>query len=173
MGAKAIREFDINIVRLDNKTYNYDFELSRPFFAAIPDSLIEDGKGKAFLILDKSETMIQLQFTIELVTELICDVSLEKFEHTIKTNKRIIIKFGQEDAELSEDVMVIASNTQELNVASFIYEFICLEIPMKKVHPKLRESDRPDLVYSSESEESNTEEIDPRWAALKNLKEQK
>jgi len=173
MGNQALREFDINIVNLENRIYSYEYELTRAFFEAHPDSLIEDGKGKAYLELDKSETMLQLKFTIDLWTELTCDVSLEKFDYHIESSDRLIIKFGQEDIELSEDVLVIAQGTQAINVASIIHEFVILQIPMKKIHPDLRDKDRPDLIYTSKVEEENKNEVDPRWAALEKLKKQK
>ena len=159
------------MVRLENKTHHFDFELADSFFNLFPESILKSGKGKAFLDLIKSETMMQLEFTIELDTELTCDISLEDFSHQIETEKSIIVKFGEQAEELSEDVIVISQGTQILNVSSYIYEFLNLEVPMKKIHPKLRDKDRPDLVYTDETETEEDDTIDPRWEALKKLKE--
>ena len=46
---------------------------------------------------------------------------------------------------------------------------------MKRIHPDINDEERPDIVYSSgeqEQEETEEQEIDPRWAALKNLKQE-
>ena len=62
-----------------------------------------------------------------------------------------------------------------------MFEFIGLEIPMKKLHPRYSEEDDEEkdddvlLIYSSEEkdqteDQENEEMIDPRWASLKKLK---
>jgi uncharacterized metal-binding protein YceD (DUF177 family) len=78
--------------------------------------------------------------------------------------------------------MVIPRDTQKLNVASIMFEFIGLEIPIKKLHPRFLIEDETEedeeviFIYSSEDHEqaSNDQEkeemIDPRWASLKKLK---
>ena len=141
--------------------------------------LVENGQLNAVVSLNKSDSMIQVDFNIEGSLELECDRSLEKFDFPIHIDQNMIYKYGEEDKELSEDVFVIEKNTQTLNVAGIMYEFIGLEIPMKKLHPKFQEEEDEDdesegsMIYTSESEEDieqKEEDIDPRWAALKNLK---
>jgi uncharacterized metal-binding protein YceD (DUF177 family) len=59
-----------------------------------------------------------------------------------------------------------------------MYEFIVLSIPIKKLHPDLRNEDEDEsdvkIVYSTstenEQEEKKEEDIDPRWEKLKKLK---
>lgn len=172
MGKNVMKEFELNLFQLENKHYSFEFEITTVFFSSFQNSLIENGKGKAFLELEKSATMMQLDFNIQLEIELTCDVSLKKFWYPIDTSKEIIIKFGMEDKELSEDVRVIRQDTQKLNIAEYVYEFASLSVPMKKVHPDLENEDRPDLAYTSKTdqEDDKKEEIDPRWEALKKLK---
>lgn len=125
--------------------------------------------------------MIQVDFSIQGSIELECDRSLEEFDFPINVERSMIYKYGDEEKELSEDVYVIEKNTQTLNVADIIFEFIGLEVPMKKLHPKFQDDEDDDsegsMIYFSEPEEDqneqNEENIDPRWAALKNLKNKK
>ena len=176
---KAIKKYDIHIYKLSNGIHEYEFEIKDEFFEMFDGDLIEKGDLNAMIILNKSDSMIQVDFNIQGSLELECDRSLEKFNFPIQVERNMIYKYGDEDKELSEDVYVIEKNTQTLNVASIIFEFIGLEIPMKKLHPKFQEEEDEDdesegnMVYSSESEEDieqEKEDIDPRWAALKNLK---
>ncbi|MFT5641088.1 MAG: uncharacterized metal-binding protein YceD (DUF177 family) [Cyclobacteriaceae bacterium] len=84
------------------------------------------------------------------------------------------MKFGDSDYMLSEDVTVLRNDAPSINVMDYIYEFISLAVPMKKLHPDLEGEDLPDLIYSSDIEDdSNEESGDPRWEALKKLKENK
>ncbi|MFY0689419.1 MAG: DUF177 domain-containing protein [Cyclobacteriaceae bacterium] len=173
MDSKTLRSFEIMISRLANGSNTFEYQLNNEFFEHFEHSLIEKGKGKAFLDVVKSETMMQLSFRIDLTIEMECDISLKKFDHQIEVENELIIKFGPEEKELSEDVIVIRSDAQFFNVAGYIYEFCSLEVPMKSIHPDIEAQERPDLYYGTPEEEETevSEEIDPRWAALKKLKE--
>ena len=60
--------------------------------------------------------------------------------------------------------------------ADFIYEFITVAVPLKRLHPKFvdEEDENEDFVYTSgeddEEKEISPEEIDPRWKELLKLK---
>lgn len=176
---RARKKYDIHIYKLSNGVHEYQFEIGKEFFEMFDGDLVENGQLNAVVSLNKSDSMIQVDFNIEGSLELECDRSLEKFDFPIRIDQNMIYKYGEEDKELSEDVFVIEKNTQTLNVAGIMYEFIGLEIPMKKLHPKFQEEEDEDdesegsMIYTSEAEENieqKEEDIDPRWAALKNLK---
>jgi len=179
---KELSKYNIDIYGLEDKQYEYDMESGDAFFQELDQDLIEHGHFKTHIVLNKSATMIQLNFHTEGVLTLICDRSLEPFEEPIDTNERIILKFGDHDEELTEEIEIINRNTTRINVARYLFDFIALSLPIKKIHPSLRtEEDEADLlndedgilVYTSESAndvEEEEEKIDPRWEALKKLK---
>lgn len=170
--------FNIDIYKLQNGAHEYDFEIPGSFFDSIDQDIVKKGSGNVHVVLNKSETLISLDFDIDVKVELTCDRSLELFDHPIKVNKTLILKFGDEEEELDEDLMVIQRNTQRINLAQHIYEYIGLEIPMKKLHPKFNKEAGPELdeiIYTSNEgpendTDNNDQAIDPRWAKLKNLK---
>ena len=174
MKASVLKSFEINLARLENDTHHFQFELVPDFFETFENNLVEEGYGKAFLVMDKSESMMALNFTIEADILLICDVSLESYRETLTCQKKHIVKFGLTSEELSDEISTIDMGMQILNVSGYIYEFVSLEIPMKKVHPTLRDQERAELVYKDETPPSNDQErentIDPRWAVLKKIK---
>jgi uncharacterized metal-binding protein YceD (DUF177 family) len=175
---KHLKDFDIDIFGLKNKTYEFDFEGDSGFFALFENSLVEKGSFNAALKLDKSSTMIQLHFRITGSIELTCDRSLELFDHPLEIEQDHILKFGEDNQELTDEIEIINRNTVTINVAQYIYEFIVLAIPMKKIHPKFsdqqyEESEEGLLIYRSKADEAaedtTEEDIDPRWAALRKL----
>lgn len=160
-------------------------ESGDPFFAELEQDLIERGHFKSQIVMDKSSTMLQFNFRIEGSVELVCDRSLEPYEEHFKTEDRLILKFGDRDEELSDEIVLINRNTNRVNVAGYIFEFIALALPVKKIHPDYRKDDDDDdftqeaqesvLVYTSEggspaADTQSTEAVDPRWEALKKLK---
>lgn len=181
---KHLNEFDIDIYNLSEKVHEYEFTIGNAFFENFKNSIIEKSNAIAKVYLDKQESMINLNLIIEGSIELICDRSLEKFDFPLSINENVYYKYGLEEKELSEDVMVITRNTQRINVAQFIYDFMGLAVPIKKLHPKFQGQEEDplsegEIVFSSDSENNQQEnsqgdeEIDPRWQVLKNFKNNK
>ena len=71
----------------------------------------------------------------------------------------------------------ITSDTLTIDLGKYIYEYIGLEIPYKKLHPKFRDqasaNDQDPLVYQTETYKKSDleDDIDPRWKALLKLKD--
>jgi uncharacterized protein len=184
---KAANKYNIDIFRLNEGVHHYQFAIDNDFFSLHEQDLIEKGEALLNLTLNRSSTMMQLKFEVKGTVELVCDRSLRTFNEPLDFTENLVIKFGEEYLEVSEDVVIIPEGSQKLNIASFLFEYIALALPMKKLHPDLRiEEDGDDwdeedikLVYSSSTadvEEKETdklideEKIDPRWSVLKKLK---
>lgn len=178
---KALTQYDIDIYGLKEKQYAYDFESRSELFEELEQELIENGHFKTHLTLDKSATMLILNFHIVGNVELVCDRSLEIFEEPLDIQERLILKYGDHNEQLSDEIELIRQDTVRINVASHIFEYIALALPMKKLHPRFRtdEEEMEDeeeiegiLVYQTPEDETpeEPEEEDPRWAALKKLK---
>jgi uncharacterized metal-binding protein YceD (DUF177 family) len=120
-------------------------------------------------------------------------------ELPIKTQGHLIVKLGKEFMDDGDEVVIIPEEQGIINVSWFMYEFVSLAIPMKHVHPyglcnkemsrKLRShiattADEADVLDDAEltnfdepigedpEDDADTNSVDPRWAALKNLKKE-
>ena len=169
---KDLKAYKIEIFGLSNNTHDFNFTFDDDFFSHFENSLVSKGKGTCDVVLTKTDAMITVDLTIKGAIELECDRSLELFNYPIAVEKEIIYKYGDEEKELSEDVFVILKGEQEINISTFLYESISLEVPMKKLHPKFQDDSEDDeVVYTSDADEQSQEEsTDPRWEALKKLK---
>lgn len=171
MGKKELREFEIQFVNLPTGEHQYDFDIQPTFFQLFPETMVDRGDGKVHLLLKKTDNMLTLLFEISGSLTLTCDVSLKNYLQPIHISKRMMVKFGEEASEPDDEVVIIPFDQISINVAPWIHEFINLEIPMKKIHPDLINEERPDLAYTTHSDEEATDnEIDPRWEVLKKLK---
>ena len=174
-----LRAYDIHIVGLDNKRYEYDFTSDKSFFAALEQELIPTGSVQTHLVLEKSETMIRLEFHIVGTVEQTCDRSLDEYDEPVDTQQTMLLKFGDHNEELSDEIELIERNTTTINVARYIFEFISLSLPMKRLHPRFRDEEDTDddengkLIYRSSTETNDNaddqSDVDPRWAALRKL----
>lgn len=170
-----LKKYDISIFGLEDQEYTFEFEGGKVFFDAFNNDIT--GIFKAIILLNKTSTMIQMRFDIEANLKLICDRSLEEFEENIHSKERYFFKFGEKDQkDYSDEMEIIALGTQTINIAQHIYDFIALAVPLKRLHPSLRDendSEEDTLVYTSGGDdeiEEKEESIDPRWAALMKLK---
>ena len=176
----GVRAYSVNIVGLSNKVHHFDFEVDNGFFAQYGTQLISEGLLKASVTLDKHETFINAAFAIDGTVKLTCDRRLETFDHRIRTVKNLVFKYGDADQELSDEIIMIHRDSDKLELGQYIFEFIALEVPMKKLHPRFRDEEAEDdasegkIIYTSKSapDDDNTggDEIDPRWEILKKLK---
>jgi uncharacterized metal-binding protein YceD (DUF177 family) len=162
--------FDIDIYKLTDGNHEFDFEFDSRFFDLFEDSIIKNGAGEVKVLLDKTASMLLLTFKLDAEIELTCDRSLDLFMHQVKESNDVRLKYGDHWEELNDDLILIPVNTQKVDVAQFVYEFLTLAIPMKKLHPKFQDEEEFISMDESDSDSSSDQPIDPRWNELKKLK---
>jgi uncharacterized protein len=172
----GIAAYSVNIVGLSNKEHLFQYELGDDFFRKYGTDLLSEGKFHADLLLTKHETFIEVEFAIKGAAHLICDRSLEPFDYPIESKNKIVFKYGDNYQELTEEIVIIPRDAATLELGQYIYEFIALGVPIKKLHPRFQGEQDDDsegkIVYTSEpsEEKKDDEDIDPRWNILKKLK---
>jgi uncharacterized protein len=175
----GLRAYNVNITGLSNKVHEFDYEFGDEFFQHYGTDLISKGKFKVHVTLDKHETFIEASFKIKGVAGLVCDRSLDPFEYPVSFSRKVIFKYGDSDQELTDEIIMIHRDTDTLELGQYIYEFIGLAIPIKKLHPRYQgepdgENEEGKIVYSSGDDtfdaDSDEDKIDPRWEKLKKLK---
>ncbi len=164
-------DYNIDIFKLSNSSHQYNFDFDDSFFDLFEDSLVDKGNGKVDLVLLKSDSFMELKFEMSGEIELVCDRSLEPFWFKLDLKNRLLLKFGDDWEELSDEILMMPRGEQTINVSQYIYEFIGVAVPMKKLHPKFNnEEEEEDFFYSSEDGNDDDMPIDPRWKKLKDLK---
>ncbi len=167
---KELAQYDIDIQGLQHKQYVFNFKSGNAFFEELDQELISKGDIETLMTLTKSAIMLVLDLKIKGQVELTCDRSLALFYEPFDLSERLILKFGEQNDVLSDEMEVIKSDTSRINLAHTIFEYIAVSLPMKKLHPRFRndDSDEEILIYSSiKKEDIEEENIDPRWAKLK------
>ncbi len=178
-----LSKYNIEIIGLKNKVHSYQYDIGDRFFSNFEESELQKGALNCWLNLNKTDNFIEVNFKIQGKVELVCDRSLDNFDHDIAIDQNIMFKFGEEDKVIDDDIEMISRDRQSIQVGQYIYELIATSTPMKKLHPRYQdeETDRveDELIYSSSTEDSEKKEksekedqVDPRWEALKKLKNQ-
>ncbi|TGE04074.1 YceD family protein [Hymenobacter fodinae] len=175
---KKDSQYDLNIAKLADKTHHFAFELDRAFFEQFDQQLIPDGKVHADVTLTKTDRLLTLDFDLHGTVRQICDRSLDEYDQEVDAQEQLLVRYGDQNLELDDNVLQITPDTQTLPIAQHLFDYIGLALPMKKLHPRFQNEpdDNPDadakLIFTTRQEgddDDDSDETDPRWNALRNL----
>lgn len=164
---KVLEHFSIPYQGLKNGMHTFWFEVDNDFFAAFEDSFIKQGGFKVRLELDKRPDMAIAIFDCEGHVVLPCDRCLLDFEMPLVLDFKLHIKYGDPDPN-EDEVMFIDAETSKINFAQYIYEWICISLPMIRMHEDVNDCDP--LMIEKLSNRSNENDIDNVFSTLKNIK---
>ena len=165
-------EFLIPVCGLALGSHSFSYEINDDFFEGMDYSEIQQGRVNVRLDVDRQETMLVLHFDLEGSVRVACDRCADEFDLPIESRQDFFIKLGTENAEESDDVAVVSAELSEYDIRPLVYEYIILAIPMHRVHPEGECNPEVLAMLSQETiaaDEEATDEIDPRWAALKDI----
>lgn len=166
-----LKEFIISFSGLSIGYHDFEFEINEKFFACFTDSEIQNGQVKVLITMEKQERMLVFDFSISGYVEVMCDRCSGEFNQPISGNEVLIFKFGDTYFEESEDVVVIPRGEHQVNVSTYIYEFINLLVPYHRVHAEdgLGNTGCDPEVLKKLEELSPKGHHDKRWDALEGL----
>lgn len=140
---------------------------------------LDDTKLKKAIVqieFERGLHFIRTVMDISAEVELICDRSLDPFDFTV--NKQYEILFKEEEVEESVDensaVRTMDTIAQEINIEQDVHDTILVNLPVKKLHPRFLDEHGEPLEFEDRQfgkpEKEEEKPIDPRWEALKKLK---
>ena len=130
-----LKDFTIHFVGLSIGNHHFDFEVSDRFFEQFEYSQLQHGSVHVFVNLEKQERIMVFDFSFDGQVEVICDRCGEEFMFPLLGKEHLIVKFGVEYKEESEEMIIIPSTEYKIDLSSFIYEYLHLMLPVRIVHP--------------------------------------
>ena len=174
---QAKKEYVIQFVGLSVGEHEYEFEVDDKFFEDLDYSEIKQGNIRIKLKLLKQSQMMSLQFEIGGTVRSICDHCAEEFDLPLMGDHKLMVKVGGSDTgNEDDDIITIAANEHELDLSQYIYEYITLSLPIKRVHLEDKDGNAKcdkemlEKLKNFIVEEEGEESTDPRWNDLKNIK---
>src|SRR5690554_605111 len=168
-----MKEFLISFVGLKLGKHHFEYQINKLFFENFDYHQFEDILGMAKLTLNKKENLLELSFEHKGTVKVPCDLTGIYFDLPIKGKLNLIVQFGEEYNDDNEELLIIPHGEFQINVAQYIYEMIVLSVPIKRVHPGVKDGSIDVSEYekyiSYQKPEEIKEETDPRWDKLNNL----
>lgn len=180
--------YNIPLRGLSEGKHEFEYNLDDKFFSLIDDGTADLKRGalKTVVYLKKTSTTFELNFDTKGTVSVPCDRCLDDINIEVDTKNKLIVKFGKEYSEESDEIVIIPEDDGAINIAWFLYEFIVLSLPAKKVHPagtcnkamssklnkhrvKSNEDGDDDIEEEDNSTEDESSFSDPRWDSLKDI----
>lgn len=137
------------------------------------------GEVKVVGKLSKVDSRMTLKAKAICNSKLICDWSLEEFEHLVEVDfemeiieSTILVK--EKETELDDEKFLISKEDKYLDITERVYEELVLSLPMKRVSPKFDgmsfeevfEKYSAKAIINVEEDGSSSKQL---WTALKNV----
>ncbi|MDO8317206.1 MAG: DUF177 domain-containing protein [Flavobacterium sp.] len=172
------KEYLIPFIGLKLGKHHFEYQINNKFFEIFDYNEFQNSDIKVNLVLEKKSTMLELAFKHKGTVNVPCDLTSEDFDLPIKSKMNLIVRFGEAFNNDNEELLILPHGEFEIDVAQYIYEMIVLSVPLRRVHPGIKDGSLKtealtklkELAVKEKKEEKKEEEnIDPRWDKLKQL----
>jgi uncharacterized metal-binding protein YceD (DUF177 family) len=172
------KEFLIPFIGLKLGKHHFEYQVSNAFFENFDYHEFNSSDIKVNVVLEKKSTMLEVAFKHKGAVNVPCDMTNEEFDLPIKGSMKLFVRFGDAFNNDNEELLILPHGEFEIDIAQYVYEMIVLSVPLKRIHPgvkdgslntealtKLKELSVKELKKENKKEEN----IDPRWDKLKQL----
>lgn len=175
---KQLNEFLIPFIGLKLGKHQFEYQISKAFFDSFEYDEFESSDIKVNVTLDKKGTFMELNFKHKGTIHVPCDLTNEMFDLPISGKLKLVVQFGEEYNDDNDELLILPHGEHQIDLSQVIYEMIVLSIPLKKIHPGIKDGTlntealkKLNELRVEEAEENNKaeENIDPRWDELKKL----
>ncbi len=174
----ALNAYTISYADLPQGAHEFEFHVDSAFFKHFEGSEISEGDVGVYIDVEKSSTFMTLECSMDGEVKVVCDRCLDEYFEPVEFDGKLTVSFigGLEDDENSEDeVMNMEQGDTEVNLAQYIYESICLSLPMQHFHPDDEEGNSTcneemlAKLNELQAQAQQTKEESSPWNKLKNL----
>jgi uncharacterized metal-binding protein YceD (DUF177 family) len=175
---KKTKEYLIPFVGLKLGKHHFEYQIDNAFFDIFDYDEFQNSDIKVTVVLEKKSNMLEISFKHEGIVHVPCDVTGEDFDLPIKSKMKLIVRFGEEFNNDNEELLILPFGEFEVDIAQYIYEMIVLSVPLRRVHPGVKDGTLESealkklnelAVKETKKENKQEENIDPRWDKLKQL----
>ncbi|MFV5687591.1 YceD family protein [Flavobacterium sp. ZT3R25] len=175
------KEYLIPFVGLKLGKHQFEYQISNAFFEIFDYNEFQNSDIKVNVVLEKKSTMLELSLKHKGTVNVPCDLTSEDFDLPVKGKMKLIVRFGEMYNSDNEELLILPHGEFEVDIAQYIYEMIVLSVPLRRVHPGIKDGSLntealtklKELTIKEQKKEHKQEQkeenIDPRWDKLKQL----
>jgi uncharacterized metal-binding protein YceD (DUF177 family) len=167
-------KYNVDLKGLKTDALEMEFSLDNAFFGDIDGEEFQRGAVNAVVSVRKNRDIFDFSFCLNGTVVVPCDRCLDDLVIEVATENTLRVKLGEEYAD-DGDIVIVPEQDGDLNIAWYLYEFIALALPMKRVHApgkcnhEMTGKLKRHSAGAANEDPMEEQDIDPRWAGLKNL----
>ncbi len=167
-------QYKIQFGGLSIGEHQFEFEVNNKFFEQFSGEEIDEANVSVKVNVIKQNSLMQFVFDFEGTVKVSCDRCLVEYDCPISGHETLVVKHGDPD-ESNDELMVLKEGSEEADITHYLYEYISLAIPSKRV--PCEDEDIDSNVDCDEETLSKLKEVkieeepnNPQWDQLKNIK---
>ena len=153
----------------------FSWQAGKEFFDSFENSEILDAHLDADVRVEKSGRYIGVDCDVRGEVTVECDRCLDELDMPIDVEIKLSVKYGNEES--SEDpqqgereVIFIPETDAEMDMSQIIYDYVCLSLPMQRMHDEGECNPEVMKRYGApEESEVHEEEGESPFSALKDM----
>ena len=167
--------FNIPLNGLASGENHFSWHAGKEFFESFENAEILDADLDIEVVVEKSGRYIGVDCDVVGKVVVECDRCLEQLDMPIDTQVSLSVKFGDEEAsedhqEGEREVMFVPQTDAELDLRQVIYDYVCLSLPMQRVHAPGECNPEVMKLYAATDEGEISEDGDMNpFSALKDM----
>jgi len=179
---KKSNEFLVQFEGLKQGSHDFDWDIDDTFFDDYGEVDFTDTHFRVDMELVKQNNMLILEFDIKGSFACTCDLCLDDIKLPVDYQEQLIVKFSSTEEGATEEMVVLGHGDYEIDVKQFIYEFILIAMPLRRVCEDAGKQCNPEMIAKlsefnlvetnpSEPESEEDDSEDNTWDALQSLKD--
>ena len=172
---KLVNQYIIPFSGLKEGIHEFTFVFGNEFFEEHEVLEVYSGDLKAMVLLEKKANLLNLSVKIDGSVEIQCDKCLESFNFPIRYRGNLLVKFGNNPEQGTDEIWVLRPEEHTLNLEQYFFECIGLSLPIQRNHSEKPDGTtdcNPEMLRILKSYSSQQQAIagpDPRWDKLKSF----
>jgi uncharacterized metal-binding protein YceD (DUF177 family) len=163
--------YSIPIQGLKTGMHHFEFTLDKTFFCQFEEAPISESELVFEVTLDKRHDMLLFDFDMKGWFATSCDRCTAAIHLPIQTERNLVVKYGEQEGETEDEVVFIERETPKFNLASYLYEFSLLSLPITNTYNCEEDTSPPcnKEVLKYLNNETQEEKQDSVWDVLKEI----
>ncbi len=134
---KIENQYIIHFKGLKEGVHDFSFSVDKPFFESYEHLDVPDGHVDVHIELTRKTNFLDLSVDLNGEIQVQCDRCLEYFGLPVSYSGQLVVRFSETEKDPDDEVIFLHPEESQINLKHYLYECICLSIPMRKVHPDL------------------------------------
>lgn len=173
---KLSNPYLIQFAGLKNVEHRFDYVIDDAFFKNKEYSEVQHAHINTQVILTKETNLLVFDIKMEGTINVICDRCGDPFDFPVWGENKLIVSLTNDKFDDGDDIVSLSLAASEIDISQNLYEYVTLLLPQRRIHPVKEDgtdgcnAEALKILNKLSEKEKEENNIDPRWEALKALK---